>query len=39
MKVMARLIERGIPSFLGFERGAKALKRAEEYHKLGRNQG
>ena len=31
-KVMARLIERGIPSFLGFERGAKALKRAEEYH-------
>lgn len=39
MKVMARLIERGIPSFPSFERGAKALKRVEEYHKLGRNQG
>ena len=39
MKAMAKLIERGIPSFPSFDRGANALKRVEEYYKLGRNQG
>ena len=39
MRAMTKLIERGIPSFPSFERGAKALKRLEEYYKLGHNRG
>jgi acyl-CoA synthetase (NDP forming) len=39
MKARVRLVEKGIPSFPSFERGAKALKKLEEYYKLGRNQG
>jgi acyl-CoA synthetase (NDP forming) len=39
MKARIKLIERGIPSFPSFERGAEALKKVEEYHKLGRNHG
>ena len=39
MKARVKLMERGIPSFPSFERGAKALKKLEEYYRLGRNQG
>jgi len=31
-----KLVERGIPSFPSFERGAKALKKVAEYHRLQR---
>jgi acyl-CoA synthetase (NDP forming) len=39
MKARVKLIEKGIPSFPSFERGAEALKRVVGYHKPGRNQG
>jgi acyl-CoA synthetase (NDP forming) len=39
MQARIKLMGKGIPSFPSFERGAKALKKVEEYHKLGRNRG
>jgi len=39
IKARTKLMERGIPSFPSFERGAKALKRVVGYHKLGCHEG
>lgn len=39
MQARIKLIGKDIPSFPSFERGAKALKKLEEYHKLRCNQG